>query len=201
VSGRRPRQASRIVARYLAYTPRPLTVLDLGAGRGRIARVLERVIRGRVTACDVNVDRVRQGHRPSGGAVAADGQSLPFASTSFDAVYLVDVMHHVGDARALLGEVARVLVTGGRVIIVDVDAHSLLGASMRVVASVTGRRCRFMTPAALAAMLRATGFEPRIERLDRAAFVAIGDRWTDEAPVPTQHRFGYRAADLGAGRR
>jgi len=45
--------------------------------------------------------------------VFADGAALPFADASFDTVLLLEVLEHVADARAVLAEIARVLKTGG----------------------------------------------------------------------------------------
>jgi len=47
--------------------------------------------------------------------VKCDGRSLPFASGTFDLCTAWDVLEHVSDDRALLGELSRVLQPGGRV--------------------------------------------------------------------------------------
>ncbi len=46
-----------------------------------------------------------------------DGRTLPFADSTFDAVVLVDVLHHADDPARLLGEAARV--TRGPILIKD----------------------------------------------------------------------------------
>ena len=46
-----------------------------------------------------------------------DGRRLPYASASFDAVYLIDVLGEVPDRRDVLQELRRVLRTDGRLII------------------------------------------------------------------------------------
>lgn len=50
---------------------------------------------------------------------AADAQSLPFASGSFANIVAVDVLHHVERPRRFLGEVQRVLKSGGRLVLVE----------------------------------------------------------------------------------
>jgi uncharacterized membrane protein YbhN (UPF0104 family)/SAM-dependent methyltransferase len=47
--------------------------------------------------------------------VKCDGRSLPFASGAFELCTAWDVLEHVSDDRALLGELSRVLQPGGRV--------------------------------------------------------------------------------------
>jgi SAM-dependent methyltransferase len=46
-----------------------------------------------------------------------DGQRLPFADREFEAVVVVDMLEHVGDDRAFLAELYRVLRPGGRLVV------------------------------------------------------------------------------------
>jgi SAM-dependent methyltransferase len=48
--------------------------------------------------------------------VQADGESLPFASGSFDVVYCVATLHHALDLGEMVGELARVTRRGGHVL-------------------------------------------------------------------------------------
>lgn len=176
VTGRRAPRLARVLAGQLRDLAPGARVLDVGAGSSRIARGLERVTRLTATACDLDLRALGGGRSPSGGRVAADGEALPFASRAFDAVYLTYVLHHVANPSRLLGEAARVVDLGGRVVLVEFDAGSGLVALFRCVARWTGRRCRFWTPEALAARLGEAGFAPAVRRVDRATFVAVGVR-------------------------
>lgn len=49
--------------------------------------------------------------------VYGDAQSLPFAEDSFDTVYLLDVLEHLPEPDRCLQEIARVLASGGRLIL------------------------------------------------------------------------------------
>jgi SAM-dependent methyltransferase len=92
-------------------------VLDFGCGHGMAAVVLAR--RGAVvTACDLSAGYVAEARaraRANGVTVAcvqADGQRLPFADRSFDAVWGHAILHHL-DVPTAAGELRRVLRPGG----------------------------------------------------------------------------------------
>lgn len=95
----------RVLARHLAaLLPRGARVLDVGAGDGLLAR---RVLDARpdLTMHGVDVFVRPVTHVP---VEAFDGARLPFPDASFDAVMLVDVVHHASDQLRLLREVGRV---------------------------------------------------------------------------------------------
>jgi ubiquinone/menaquinone biosynthesis C-methylase UbiE len=92
-------------------------VLDYGCGHGMAAVVLAR--RGaRVTACDLSLAYLQEAEARAGanGAgvafVQADGERLPFAGGSFDAVWGNAILHHL-DVRTAARELFRVLRPGG----------------------------------------------------------------------------------------
>lgn len=101
VFGRRVEVLSRHLADLL---PRGARTLDVGCGDGSIdLRVLER-------RPDLAIDGVDVRVRPTTyiPVQACDGQTLPVATGSYDAVTLVDVLHHSADPGRLLAEAARV---------------------------------------------------------------------------------------------
>jgi len=104
---------------YLVAGPRA-AILEIGVGTGVVAAALQR--RGyRVMGADIAMEMLRVGLRRASGLVRYDGWSLPFASATFDAAYMVWVIHLVDDQRALLQEVARVLRRGGRLAIATIN--------------------------------------------------------------------------------
>ena len=59
-----------------------------------------------------------------GRIVAADGLRLPFLDASFDLVTMWDVIEHLRDPHAAIGEVARILRPGGRLVATTGDVRS-----------------------------------------------------------------------------
>lgn len=181
VHRRRP-VSSRIVAQHLEVLGPGARVLDLGAGSGRIALDVEALAGVRVTACDVDLAAMLEAREaPSGGAVAADGQALPFADGGFAGVYLVYVLHHVSDQLRLLVEVRRVLSDDGRLVVVEFDGTSRLVTLFRILARLTRRRCWFHSAESLAELLQKAGVAVEIRRIDRATVVAVASRGSSAA--------------------
>lgn len=106
--------------------PLPAKVLDLGTGRGFTAVELAR--RGaRVTTVDMSEESLKSAwlHAVETGMAdriefhLADGGDLPFEEGSFETVTMVNVLHHLENPEAVLPEIARVLMPGGRLIVAD----------------------------------------------------------------------------------
>ncbi len=115
VYGRRIRVLARHVAELL---PRDASVLDVGSGYGLLARRVM-YLRPDVRIRGVDVLARPTSHIP---VEIFDGVTLPFGNAQFDAVMMVDVLHHAAQQQRLLDEMARV--TKRLVVIKD---HSVQG--------------------------------------------------------------------------
>jgi SAM-dependent methyltransferase len=108
----------------LAYGAR---VLDVGAGNGRIARVL--VDRGAsVVAADSvpeMLESLRERVPDATPLLARLGERLPLDDGTFDAVIAMRVLKWVPDWRAAVRELARVLVPGGLIVLEITNRRSL----------------------------------------------------------------------------
>ena len=108
----------RLLMRSLAGLPRGARVLDLPVGTGRMTHRL-RAAGYRVAGADISTPMLRQA--AAGGArdlVRAEGERLPFADKSFDAVVCFRLLPHLPPAArlALLREMGRI--AGDRVVAV-----------------------------------------------------------------------------------
>jgi SAM-dependent methyltransferase len=98
------RRVERLTNLLGSMFPPAAHVLDVGSGDGKLAAELQRLRPDcRFEGIDVLVRE--------GTAIPVryfDGQTIPAADKSVDAVLLVDVLHHAADAQKLLRESARV---------------------------------------------------------------------------------------------
>jgi ubiquinone/menaquinone biosynthesis C-methylase UbiE len=120
-----------VAGELAAYLP-PGRLLEIGVGTGLIARAFAD-LGWQVVGIDLSDRMLRHAARRLPGRVArADAAKLPAADGSVDACLAVHVMHLVGDAKAVVGEVARVLRPGGRFAVVrggqNVDSGDITAA-------------------------------------------------------------------------
>jgi SAM-dependent methyltransferase len=118
---------SGIAALKLSPTDR---VLDLGCGPGADAKVLREHTED-VVGLDLSTAMTRKAQTdvPSASFLVADGQTLPFSDSSFDAVWMRLVLLHTPDPAATMSEITRVLKPGGRVVLTEPDQGSHLVAT------------------------------------------------------------------------
>ncbi len=93
-------------------------ILEIGAGSGFDAKEFADAYA--LTLSDVSPETLNRTYAKMGEKatyVAADGEHLPFAHESFDAVYMIAVFHHFEKFERALSECVRVLKPGGQIII------------------------------------------------------------------------------------
>lgn len=154
-------------------------LLEVGCGVGAVLAVLGQEYPG-VELSGVDIEQKQldfaRGHLERSGVEAdlrrADALALPFADGSFDHVWMMWLLEHIGDPPAALREARRVLVPEGRITAIEVDYSTC--------------RAEPSTPA-LEALLRAM-----VQGMAASGWSDAGTRlpgWLHEA--------GFRAVDPG----
>ncbi len=106
--------------------PRPADrALDVSTGGGHVALALAPHV-ARVTASDLTPQMLAAARRhltaqgvTNADYVIADAEALPFLDASFDLVTVRIAPHHYPDAARAVREMARVLASGGRLVVID----------------------------------------------------------------------------------
>jgi ubiquinone/menaquinone biosynthesis C-methylase UbiE len=102
-------------------------LLDVGSGAGQIAKHLLKYAEpdAEITCLDLSYEMLCRARNrlksPRPRFVVADLTRLPFADASFDCVTCGYVLEHLPDARIGLAEVSRVLIPGGRMLLLTTE--------------------------------------------------------------------------------
>ncbi|MEO1007930.1 MAG: metalloregulator ArsR/SmtB family transcription factor [Planctomycetota bacterium] len=112
----------------VALLPEGQVVADIGCGTGAFAAVLAPVS-GEVIAIDrepamLEAARERVGARSNVRFELGSAEALPLGDASVDLAVLSLVLHHADEPTRVLAEVARILRPGGRLVLVDMLAHT-----------------------------------------------------------------------------
>jgi demethylmenaquinone methyltransferase/2-methoxy-6-polyprenyl-1,4-benzoquinol methylase len=166
----------------------PRRVLDVGTGTGKLAAAIARRFpASRVVGVDFSEPMLRAG-RDGLPMAAADALRLPFADASFDAVVSGFLMRNVADIAVALAEQARVLVPGGRLVVLETapTPSALMRLYFRHVLPVLGgliagdrgayhylpeSTLAFVQPERLADIMRAHGLT--VVSIDRRGFGCV----------------------------
>jgi ubiquinone/menaquinone biosynthesis C-methylase UbiE len=143
-------------------------VLDIGCGTGAHAEILSRHFGCEPGGVDASEGMLAQARAklPAADLRLGTAERLPFENASFDAALMVFVAHHVDRPRAF-AEANRVLVPGGRLLIVTSNPDALPGFWMASLfpSYVAVERARFPAFEALSNELAGAGFRG-VRRID-----------------------------------
>jgi ubiquinone/menaquinone biosynthesis C-methylase UbiE len=120
-------KAIRKVIREELVTGQGLRTLDLGCGPGAFADVFDG---DDFVGADLNERYVEHARRHRKGTfIVSDARQVDLPDDRFDQVLIFGMLHHLSDedVRAVLGEVTRLLVPGGKALLIeDIPAMSKL---------------------------------------------------------------------------
>ena len=100
-------------------------VLEIGCGSGYwLEVILDRVTK--VYGMDYSFSMLRLARQPGMSTRLTQGDAvwLPYASNSLDLVFCVNAIHHFGNPAGYIGEVMRLLRSGGNIAVFGPDPHN-----------------------------------------------------------------------------
>lgn len=183
------------VQRHLdEYRDRPCNILDLGTGNGDTAAELLRSLgAGDWTVTGVDISPLTAGlardRHPDQAFVAADALRLPFPDGAFDVVLSFLTLHHFDDdtATAFVAEMGRV--SGGRVLVSDLERKRLNYLGARLMAATLWRGNR---------LTRNDGPLSVLKSFRSEELLAIG-KASGISGVSVERHFFYRLVLAGSG--
>jgi SAM-dependent methyltransferase len=139
-------------------------VLDVGGNTGGEATVLQqrgyRMVVGDINeaALDISRERVEKFGLGRPGFVAFDAHAMPFRDGSFDAVVIIEALHHMIDYGRVLAEAHRVLRPGGTLYAMEPNAWNPIRRASEIRDRFRGTIEKSFRPGQLRGLAAAAGF-------------------------------------------
>lgn len=130
-------------------------IVDVGGGSGRAAREVDAAV------LDPARGMLEQAREKGLETVQASATDLPLATASVDAVLVVDALHHFPDHDRCLSEIARVLATGGVLVVREFDRSTRRGRLLELAERGFAFDSTFYTASELCERIDAAGLDAR----------------------------------------
>jgi ubiquinone/menaquinone biosynthesis C-methylase UbiE len=159
LSWTRSEQYRATFLRLLAAKPGE-RILDVGAGRGAVADLVQRATSCEVHALDPSKKRIEsmQKNRPNLKACLSGSESIPYPDGFFDRAYSTMAVHHFSDQPRSFRELARVLKPEGSLVIMDISPQTLIGRIERFWENgVMGYHLTFLDMESMVSLLKEEG--------------------------------------------
>lgn len=207
VSRRHEQSPGLDILKRLAAPTAADRVLDVATGTGFTAFAMAERART-VVAVDFTAGMVRQArglrderHLTNVTFCLGDAEALPFRGGAFDLVVCRYASHHFPNAAHAIAEMARVVRTGGRVVVEDTTApeHPALDELMNHWEIIRDRsHVRNIPPSGLRALFEAAGLEARA--VERTAIPQHFNEWTRRSGMSKTDTEALRHEFMNASR-
>ncbi|MFB6299057.1 MAG: class I SAM-dependent methyltransferase [Halobacteriales archaeon] len=126
----------------LAIATRPIDrIADIGGGT---CRAIQALAPETGVVIDASAGMLELVSKPSVG-VQASATALPVVDEIFDAILIVDALHHIPDIDRVLTECHRVLAPGGVLVVRDFDPATIRERALAAAEHAIGMSSRFFT--------------------------------------------------------
>ena len=111
--------------RVSPYISPDYKVLDIGCGNGVFLPILApmcRQLAGLDISCDMlkeSVNVLSQFECTNVSVINSRAEEMPFAENEFDVIVLVDMIHHVTEAQAVIAEIKRIIKPEGKILVFE----------------------------------------------------------------------------------
>jgi demethylmenaquinone methyltransferase/2-methoxy-6-polyprenyl-1,4-benzoquinol methylase len=148
-------------------------VLDVGGGTGRIAQALL-PHSAEITIVDLSIKMLQEAMlKPGLNGVLAGSEHLPYSDESFDAVLMVDALHHVIDQNQTLCELFRVVKPGGTLVVEEPDISTFVVKLIAIAEKLFGMRSHFLSGEQIAGLFETCCKEALVYRKENIVWVVV----------------------------
>jgi SAM-dependent methyltransferase len=176
----------------------PRSALEVGCGTGWFAQRVRDELGADVVALDQSERMVELAHQRGLDARLGDVQELPFEDAQFDVVAANWMLYHVPDLDCGLGEIARVLRPGGRLVAVTNGVDHLLEFWELVDGVEEPRMSRDLAFSAESGETSLRRHFERVEMRDASGTVLIDDREAVVRYIASNDRVAHLLAGVPA---
>lgn len=151
-------------------------LLDVGGGTGALALRLAEALDAHATVLDPTPQMLRYvPEHPRVTALVGTAEAMPLPDDEFDALIVCDALHHFRDPAAAAREFTRVVRTGGRVVILELDPTVGLMPVVVLAEKLLGEPATFFTPEDLTLLMEARGISGTCAREGGASYRFVAE--------------------------
>lgn len=165
------------------------TLLDLGGGTGRVSAALAPHAAHTFIA-DLSMPMLRQAHSKAiAHLINTSSNHLPFADDRFDAIVVVDALHHFSHQQQVIAELVRILKPGGRLVIEEPNIHQFGVKLVALAEKIALMGSHFHTPEQIHAMLTPfRNISASIVHSDNHAVWVFAEKHLDDSKIMVEQR-------------
>jgi len=156
----------------MADLPKGGSILDVGGGSGRVARLL-RDYADDVLIADPSFGMLQQANQTELKLTCSTSEAIPFPDEYFSRVIMVDALHHVVDQAVTAREMYRVLKHGGKIVIEEPDIRVFGVKLIAIAEKLLLMRSKFLSPDQIVELFSFDSARVNVHTEDGNAWVVI----------------------------